>query len=447
MNSVRVQPHSIEAETAILGSIIMSYNECISSVDNIQPEYFYKDGHQLIFRAIQSLHRDGKAVDMVSVIEELKKKKTIEKAGGAYYITGLCETIVSSANINQHVSILKKNYDLRRFIRLAEELKIKSYEKTDPDRIREEFSQELIKDFDSNIRIISKDTVVEERKKGLVERIEGNIIGTFSFPSIDKILGTGFLPKKHSIITARTSVGKSTFKSNLTVGQCRNGLSVLIITPEMGFDSEMDVLTSIVSGVPLIDIVKMKNWATVKDGKITAPTNNEKLKRVIKATEEIESWNIHFLDGIINKSKIRQAVAETKIKYGLDIVYIDLFDRIQEVRNEIRNKAQKVTQVLGYLQSLGEEFEVHFSNLVQIRRSAEQRKDRRPMLSDLKESGSFEEEAWTIFGLYREALYDEDAIDDTMEVILMKQKDGPRTTVELLYDKDTLKLTDKEDGF
>ena len=223
-------------------------------------------------------------------------------------------------------------------------------------------------------------------------------------------------------------------------------MSILQVTPEQGFDAEMDRLTSIVSGIPLMDIIKMKQWASVVKGRIVAPDNKEKLNKIKRATEEIESWNLHFLSGMIDMSKIRQAAIEIKMKYGLDIVYIDLFDRIKEVREEIRNKPQKVTQVISYLQRLEEELDTHFCSLVQIRRDAEKRKDRHPILSDLKESGSFEEEAWTIFGVYREALYDEDAIDDTMEIMIMKQRQGPAETIEMIFDKETLTIIDPEEG-
>lgn len=444
---VRSLPHNEEAEKAILGAILMNYNDCIASVDLIKPEFFYKSKHETIFRAIQDMHINAKPIDMVSVIEELQKMKMLEKVGGAYYVTELCENSISSANIRQHIDIIKSNYTLRKFIIFAENMKARAFAKEDPEKLREDFTKSLIDSYESNTKIINKDAIVLERKKGLIERINGNIIAT-GFPSIDKFLSVGFSPKKSSIITALPRMGKTAFKENCTVNQCRRGLSVLHITPEMGFDSEMDRLTSIISGIKLIDIIKMKDWAVVKDGKIVAPTNNEKLKKVINATEEIESWNIHFLDGIITQSKIRQAIAETKLKHGLDIVYVDLFDRIAEVRGETKNKAQKITQVLGYLQNLEQEFDVHICNLVQIRRSAEQRKDKKPLLSDLKESGSFEEESWTIFGIYREAIYDKDAIDDTMEIIIMKQRQGPCESVELMFDKDTLKLSCKgEDDF
>jgi len=445
MSNERVPPHNIEAEISILGSIMMDYNYCIGVIDNVKPEYFYKDSHQYIYTCILELHKNGKQVDMPAIIEELKKINKLDKAGGAYYVSELTESAPSSANIKQHIKIVKDNYDLRRFILLARKIEYQAYNHVNPDKIREETSEMLINNYDSEIKIVDKNSIVTERKKGLIERIDSKLIAT-GYPSIDKYLSVGFSPCKGSIITARPRTGKSVYKSNLTVNMCKLGLSVLHVTPEQGFDAEMDRLTSIISGVPLMDIIKMKNWASVKDGRITAPDNKVKLKKIIDATKEIESWNIHFLSGVVNLSKMRRAIIETKMKYGLDVVFVDLFDRVEEVREETHNKAQKVTQCLGKMQKFEEEFNIHICNLVQTRRSAEQRKDKRPMLSDLKESGSFEEEAWTIFGIHREALYDDDLPDNYMEIIIMKQRQGPCDKIELRFDKDTLTLYDQNEG-
>uniref|UniRef100_A0A6H1ZB52 DNA 5'-3' helicase n=1 Tax=viral metagenome TaxID=1070528 RepID=A0A6H1ZB52_9ZZZZ len=442
---LKTLPHNNEAEVAVLGAILMDYNSCIAYVDIIRKEWFYKDSHAYIFDAISILHQNGKEIDQVTVNEQLSKEGKTDKAGGTYYLTGLAEETPSSANIKYYIDIVNENYEQRSLILLGEEIKNRAYLKEDPILIKEYATEKLIESLNTNVKIISKDTIVEERKKGLIDRISGTLIAT-GFPSIDKYLSVGFSPKKSSIICGRTRAGKSCYKANLTVNQCKQGLSILHVTPEQGFDAEMDRLTSIVSGIPLMDIIKMKQWASVKKNRIVAPDNQERLNKIIRATEEIESWNLHFLSGIVDMSKIRQASIEIKMKYGLDIVYIDLFDRIREVREEIRNKPQKVTQVISYLQRLEEELNTHFCSLVQIRRDAEKRKDRHPMLSDLKESGSFEEEAWTVFGVYREALYDDDAIDDSMEIMIMKQRQGPSETIELIFDKETLTLIDPNQG-
>ena len=192
---LRVLPYNNEAEVAVLGAILMDYNSCIAQVDTLKKEWFYKDAHQFIFDAMYTLHQNGQQIDQVTVLEQLNKSGKTDKAGGVYYLTGLAEETPSSANINHYINIVKENYEQRLLILLSKEIEYKAYKKEDPMSIREYATERLIHSLNTNVKIISKETMVEERKKGLIERISGTLIST-GFPSIDKYLSVGFSPKK-----------------------------------------------------------------------------------------------------------------------------------------------------------------------------------------------------------------------------------------------------------
>jgi replicative DNA helicase len=443
MEEIRIAPHSEEAEVSVLGAILLDYEYCSKFISQININYFNDEGRALIFKAISYLHDRGQRVDMVSVVEILKQKGALERVGGAYYITGLSESIPSPVNIGNHISILREYAELRKQIHLAHNVLNRAYSLESSESISNLISEEMYlsgRTIDSKSKIVGKGEIAERRRSALIDRLSGELVGT-GYQTIDKYLAQGFSPKHTSTIFGRTRHGKSAFKANLTVNQCRSGLSVVHITPEQGFDIEMDRLTSLISGVPLIDILQMKKWASYTDGKIVTD-KKETLNRIKNATEEINSWKIFFYSGSVSLADIGRFTIETKMRHGVDIVYIDLFDRINEIWKETRNKPQVVTKGLAYLEDLADREEVHICNIVQSSRGQESRTNKRPTLVDLKESGSFEEKSWLVFSVFREHLAKEEVPDDIIEINIAKQKNGPEEKLELVWDERTLSITE-----
>ena len=442
---IRALPSSKEAEISVLGAILQD-KEALDKINKkLTKDSFYWERNRIIYSAAISLHKIGMPVDQISVIEKLKEWNKLNKVGGAYYVTGLVESTPSTANVLYYANIIKEKEKLRKIILWSERIKGDAYGLTNSQEILNFISNELLtlqKGNKTSTRLVTKEDILTERKRGLVSRIEGFTIGS-GFEKLDEYLSVAYSPKTLSIICGRPSHGKTALKENIIVNQCKSGYGVLCITPEMGFDAEMDRLTSIITKIPLMEIIRIKEWVKVQDGNLYSDLAKEKLRRIKEATELISSWNLHFLDGTVDFSTIHRYIIELKSKYNIDVVYIDLFDRIREIHNAVTNKPNEVTKGLNYLTRIAEEQDVHICNLVQLSRKTENRKEKgRPLLGDLKDSGAFEEYVWTVYGVYRDAVYDDSALDDSMEVIIMKQRQGPTKTIELGWDKDTVTISD-----
>jgi len=437
-------PSDKNTENAILGAILLNYTQCVSFFSQIKEKYFSSEVNRIIFREMLFLHESGISIDVLSLSDGLKKHKKLEEIGGSYYLTTLMEAVPSAANLQYHIDIIKEKYFLREHIKIAEQIKEKALRLESSKEILAFVANSLLlseENREVQTKIVSSGDIVKKRKEDLIERVSGTLVGT-GYKSIDRYLAQGFSPDHSSVIFGRTRHGKSALKANLTVNQCRKGYSVAHITPEQGFSVEMDRLTSIISGIPLIEMLKIREWAKVENNQIISD-RTETLARIREAAKEINSWNIHFHSGTVSLAEIKRFVVETKMRYGLDIVYIDLFDRIEEVSSAISNKPQVVTKAIGFLENIAVTEHVHMNYVVQSSRGAESRVDRKPQLIDLKESGSFEERTWLVFSVYREHLLKKEVPDDTIEISINKQKNGPEATIELLWNPETLTISEE----
>ena len=440
--------YSQEAEEAVLASIIQDYQHSAEYIDKIKPEYFYSDQNMRIFLAIKSLHEEGIAVDLTTVVDKLNKQGVLSKIGGAYYVSSLVELNPSPAMLGYYVGILNEYYQRRKLKSICNDVTTQVEQQDLNVNLLKANLVDSVLSLEQteahNGEFIPPEQIVKRRKEGLIQRIKGFYIGT-GYEEIDKYLTYGFAPGQISVICGRPRSGKSAFKCNLIRNQCSKGYSILNVTPEMGFDSEMDRFTALESGLSIMELGRIREWAKVEDGKII-PEHPEKIKIIKETTEQIQKWKLYFRSGVVNLATIRSDIIRILQHDRLDIVYIDLFDRIAEVRSEIRNKPQQITKCIGYLDNLAKIYNVHMCLLVQLRRDVEKRADKRPTLADLKESGSFEEEAWTIFSTYREALYNNVLQDNKIEISILKQRQGPAKSIELNWDSETL-LISEEEGF
>jgi len=408
--------YSQEAEEAVLASIIQDYQHSAEYIDKIKPEYFYSDQNMRIFLAIKSLHEEGIAVDLTTVVDKLNKQGVLSKIGGAYYVSSLVELNPSSAMLGYYVGILNEYYQRRKLKSICNDITTQVEQQDLNVNLLKANLVDSVLSLEQteahNGEFIPPEQIVKRRKEGLIQRIKGFYIGT-GYEEIDKYLTYGFAPGQISVICGRPRSGKSAFKCNLIRNQCSKGYSI--------------------------------EWAKVEDDKII-PEHPEKIKIIKETTEQIQKWKLYFRSGVVNLATIRSDIIRILQHDKLDIVYIDLFDRIAEVRSEIRNKPQQITKCIGYLDNLAKIYNVHMCLLVQLRRDVEKRADKRPTLADLKESGSFEEEAWTIFSTYREALYNNVLQDNKIEISILKQRQGPAKSIELNWDSETL-LISEEEGF
>lgn len=318
-------------------------------------------------------------------------------------------------------------------------------------------AQKLFADLDKNpvevvASILDELTAVEFRSEDLVfpnEFIKRRLSGLdkrkikgfqpTGFPTIDKYLTQGFAGGTLSIIAGRTSMGKSTLKRNMIVRLCDRGLGVLNIVPEMGFDREQDGIDTIRTGRPLVDFYRTSQW-------------DDAFNREIESTSQYiqENWK-YFVqtDPFISFAGVERDIITLVLQDKLDIVFIDLFDRLQEVSQAKSHKHDVIKRILQRQAALALKHNIHFCNIVQIRRADNQGlqdkiSKNKPTIELLKDSGAFEEISDLIFLLYRESYYNEDAPENEVDVIIGKQRQGPRNkTIKLDADWPRVTLDDQ----
>jgi replicative DNA helicase len=285
----------------------------------------------------------------------------------------------------------------------------------------------------SKLELIGKSNLVARRQEGLKTRYYSKPIFS-GWDGFDNLLSNGFVPGKLSVVAGRTSMGKSMFKSNMTISMCNTGVGVLNICPEQGFDSEHDRIDAIKTGKHLKVISRLREL------KLGDPTF-EMLKD--SSQKIVDTWNyVCVPTRSITVAGVRSAIRRSR-RMGTEInmVFIDLFDRLKDV-NVAADRTGQISVKLGQLEQIADEEQVHICILVQINRAPEGRRDKRPTLADLRDCGSYEQDADIVFLLYREGYYNKDLPDNIMEVNIAKQRDGPSAVFEFaIMSKEALQIS------
>ena len=284
----------------------------------------------------------------------------------------------------------------------------------------------------SQLEVITPDLLVARRWVGIKERFHSKGIYT-GWEIIDKRLAVGFAHGKISVIGGRTSMGKSFFKTNLIESLCTQGVGVMNVCPEQGFDSEQDRLDAILTNIHLNAIVKLRDWKW----------DHPNFAMLKEASEKMATW---YYTNVPNRrlsvAQIRTAIRKARAKgVAVDIVFIDLFDRLDDV-NVAKDRAGTISVKLGEIERIAEEEKVHICLLVQMNRSTESKKNKRPVMSELRDCGNFEQDTDLILLLYREGYYDDTIDDNMLEVKIEKQRDGVANLwfQFMILDKQTLKI-------
>jgi replicative DNA helicase len=372
------------------------------------------------FNAVCQIVRSmGKTDDHINYLSELYGEDVLSKPSITYVL--------------EQLLLLSKRRKL--IFNLQNQLIRASNPTNDVDAVLSE-TEETISNIDvknKSLEVVLPRNLLERRYKGLEERY--NTTGIYTgWEDFDKHLSVGFAPTKVSVVAGRTAMGKSFFKTNIIINMCRNGVGVLNVCPEQGFDSEHDRIDSIMTGRHLKSIIKIQGvkeddeiWALLKH-------NSEKISR---------EWNYACCPSrSITTSGVRSAIKRAKrAGVPINIVFIDLFDRLEDV-NVVSERTSTFSSKLGQIEKIASEENVHICLLVQVGRKPEERKDKRPILSDLRECGNFEQDADLVLLLYREGYYDKDLNDDMLDVEIAKQRDGPSgvTYRFMIIDKQTLAI-------
>ena len=417
----RVMPHNIEAEQSVLGSMFLSkyaLQKCVESLDATQ---FFLDSHNKIFKAISELSENGKPIDITTVTAELDKKKELTQVGGVEYIAEITSLVPSAANVDEYIKIVSETEGYNGRDSLGDildkaEKKILNVVKT---RKGTEFR---------SIQDVLYKTQADLEK---LAQNKGEITGIPSgFYDLDKIT-SGFHENELIIIAARPAMGKTAFALNLATNMAINSKkSVALFNMEMGAEQ---LATRMLSSVGQIEGYKLRN------GRL----EHNDWKRINEAISRLADTSI-FIDDTPGmtigeiRAKCRRLSTSEK---GLDIVIIDYLQLISGSAKYAGNRQQEIAEISRSLKTLAMELEIPIIALAQLSRSVEGRDDKRPILSDLRESGSIEQDADIVAFLYRDDYYNkESAIDEhtsRSEFIIGKHRNGPTTTIDLLFKRNT----------
>ncbi len=431
-------PNNMVAEQSVLGSMFLSTFALQKACDELQPESFYYDNNAKIFTTMQDLHSRGIPIDATTVTSELKNKELLNQVGGLDYLTEIFNIVPTAANVEQYIKLVEETALQRKLIEVSTEIASNAYDNSiDIGTLLDE-SERKILNIVNNRRTTELRTIQEvvNTTKANLERLstQGSEISGLAtgWERLDK-LTTGLHPGQLVIIAARPSVGKSAWALNLATNAAINSkATVAIFSLEMPAES---LTTRMIACLGHIEGNKLS----------TGRLDSDDWDKVNEALAKLENTNM-FMDDTTGitigeiRSKCRRLANS---EHGLDLVIVDYLQLITSAANYGSNRQQEVSDISRSLKLMALELKVPVIALAQLSRAAEQRKDR-PMLSDLRESGSIEQDADIVAFLYREDYYNKeletkDNISD-LEFIVAKNRSGSRGTIPLRFKKDISKF-------
>ena len=435
-----VPPQDIEAEQAVLGAIFLDAEALVEAMAQIEPQDFYRRAHQIIFRSMIALNDRNENIDIITLKSQIESENTLEDVGGISYLTELSQVTPTASGVAHYAKIVKDKSTLRELIQAATKIVKEGYS-------QEGSVEEIVEAAEKGILNVSEkrnstgfqaisdvlNSTMEhiDRLSQQNEEITGLPTG---YPELDKMTA-GLQPEELIILAARPAVGKTAFALNIAqnIGT-RTDRSVAIFSLEMGAESLVNRM--------------LCAEGTIEAGHLrTGQLTEQEWHNLIMAMGSLSNTSI-FIDDTpgIKVSEIRarcRRLAQEKGNLGL--ILIDYLQLIEGSGRESRQ--QEVSEISRKLKKLAKELKVPVIALSQLSRSVEQRQDKRPVLSDIRESGSIEQDADIVAFLYREDYYqrqgteedkneEEQAVNDVIEVIIEKNRSGARGTVELLFKKE-----------
>ena len=419
------EPYSIEAEEALLGSVFINPNVMGDVVDIITAEDFYKSNYKLIFSEMINAYNSGKIIDVLLIIEALKKKELMDEVGDEEVIYDLTEVVPTAANAVNYAQIIKDKSVQRQLIAIGEKIvrmAARGYEETDAMLDKSESMIFKIAESKQKKEIVKLSELVQSKVKRLDDGSEakGKITGISSgFSRYDSIT-SGFHGSDLIILAARPAMGKTAFALNLAINVARQGKGVLIYSLEMGNEQLFDRLVASESRVRLKGI---------KDGTLTS----EELVTLGDGLGRLSEMPIYISDSAsVTMLEIKANARRLKAEGKLDFMLIDYLQLISPSTNSRKSREQEISEISRSLKILAKELNIPIVTLSQLARGVEQRVDKRPILSDLRESGAIEQDADMVMFLYRESYYNKDTATEVNNVdvpdkYVKKSQDLPKT--------------------
>lgn len=437
----RIPPQNIEAEQAVLGAIFLQPSSLTLASELLIPEDFYRASHQKIYNAMLELSDKGEPVDLVTVTSVLANANLLEEIGGVSYLSDLADSVPTAANIEYYGKIVEEKSILRRLIRTATGIAQDGYSREDEVEVllneAEKTIMEVAQRKNAGAFQNIKDVLVQTYDNiELLHENKGDVTGIpTGFIELDKMTA-GFQRNDLIIVAARPSVGKTAFALNIAQNVAtKTDENVAIFSLEMGADQ---LVMRMLCAEGNIDAQRLRTGSLTPEdwGKLTM------------AMGSLSDSGIYIDDTPgIRVSEIRAKCRRLKQEAGLGMVMIDYLQLIQgSGRSDSRQ--QEVSEISRTLKELARELKIPVIALSQLSRGVEQRQDKRPMMSDIRESGSIEQDADIVAFLYRDDYYDKESENkNIIEIIIAKQRNGPVGTVSLAFVKEYNKFVNLERRF
>ena len=427
-------PNNIEAEKALIGSVFWSYGALQKACEEVDKDMFYLDSHAKIFEVILELYQNKKPVDINTLTTELVNKKLINTVGGVEYLNEITDSVATGANIEYYINTVVEKYTLRRMIEVATNIiKVSNDPETDVSAAVEQAEKNILNvgKFRRTTEFRKVQDVLTKAEEDLetLSKNKGRITGlTTGLIDLDN-LTEGLKPTQLVIIAARPAVGKTAFALNIACAAAKaTKKNIAVFSLEMPAEQ---LVMRMISSLGQIDNKKLQ----------TGRLENDDWKRVSEAISQLSDTNIFFHDaGGITASEIKAKCRRlTTQGEGLGLVIIDYLQLIDSSNKYSGSRQQEVSEISRSLKTMALELEVPVIALSQLSRSVEKREDKKPVLSDLRESGSIEHDADIVAALHAptvEAPLTDD-IPVPIQLIILKHRNGPIATIDMLFKKKT----------
>lgn len=423
----RIPPHNEEAEKSVLGAAMLSKDALLDVAEEVKPDDFYNESHREIFDAIMALYHDNTAVDMLTVCEELSRRRSLDMTGGRAYIAMLTSEVPSTANAGEYAKIVAEKSMLRKLILASEQIAARGYEDSVP-------AGELLDYAEGDIFRIAQrrqkndytkiQDVLIENMRIIDEAVnnQGKVTGLATgFKDLDNNL-SGLQPSDLIIVAARPGMGKTAFALNIAEQSAiKHGTSVLIFSLEMSKEQ---------LGQRLIAMESLVESEKFKKGNL----DSEDWSRMAVSLERLNKTKLVIDDTPgVSVMEMRNKCRRLKAEQGLDLVIVDYL-QLMTYSGKSESRQQEISALSRQLKLLAREMACPVIVLSQLSRAPELRQDKRPMLSDLRDSGSIEQDADIVMFLYRDDYYNEDTEKPGVcEINIAKHRSGPTDRIELAW--------------
>lgn len=437
----KVPPQNIEAEKALLASLMLDKEGIIKVIDFLRPEDFYKENHGIIYQAMIDLYQKGEPIDIMTTTHRLEEKNELEKIGGASYLSETLSTVPTPAHLLHYAKTVREKKVLRDLIKASGEIAELGYkEDEDIDKVLDEAEKKIFsisersltqgflplkKELDSAFERIDK----IHSKKGILRGV------TTGFSKLDDMLA-GLQAGDFILLAARPSLGKTSLSLDIARSSAKAGNVVGIFSLEMSKEQLVDRLIAAEAGLSM--------WK-LRTGKLST---EEEFIRIREAMARLSEMQI-YIDDTPSASVLhmRAMARRLQAEKGLDLLIIDYLQLVQPTSSS-DSMVQQVTEISRSLKALAKELNVPVLALSQLSRAVEHRPDQRPRLSDLRESGSLEQDSDVVLFIYREdKVRPNTPRQNIADIIIAKHRNGPIGKVELYFNEDLVSFSEIETGY